>query len=79
MTEGTDDLVNFATSECVRRELETIGNVVNVWPLRNESMRRFSHRVALELQCSIVEREDLLNMVLSLQRHPLATPENENA
>ncbi len=63
-------LLKFATVQCVRRELKTIGNVVSVWPLRNESLRNFSHRIALELQVSIIEREDLLKIVLSLQKHP---------
>ena len=70
-------LVGYATAECVRRELETIGNVVNVWPLRNESLHHFSHRIALELQSSIIEREDLLKIVLSLQRHPTCNPDGE--
>jgi hypothetical protein len=68
------DVIQQATAECTRRELESIGKLMNVWLLRNESLRGFSHRIAIELQCSIIEREDLLNMVLSLQRHPTCNP-----
>jgi hypothetical protein len=67
-------LIKYATTECVRRELRTIGNVVNVWQLRGENDWRLSHRIALALQQSICEREDLLDIVLSLQRHPTCNP-----
>lgn len=67
------NLLNYATAECVRRELERIGNIVNVWSLRKEPLRDFSNRVALELECAIAEREALLAIVLSLQRHPSCT------
>ena len=63
-------LLQFATAECVRRELENIGNVVNVWRLRKEPLRNFSHRIALELEASIMAREEMLAIVLSLQKHP---------
>lgn len=71
------NLLDEMTAECVRRELNLIGNIVNVWRLRNESLHSFSHRIALELQCSIIEREDLLKFLLSLQHHPSCNRKGE--
>ena len=68
--------LEFATAECVRRELDNIGNVVNLWRLRGESNYRLAHRIALALEESICEREDLIDIVISLQKHPSCnTPE----
>ena len=66
-------LIQYATDECVRRELRRIGEIVNVWSLRHEPRRNFCHRIALELEASIIEREDLLAIVLSLSKHPGVT------
>ena len=71
------DLHNHATAECVRGELETIGNLVKIWRLRGESNYHLAHRIALELQVSIIEREDLLKILLSLQRHPTCQPHRD--
>lgn len=73
MSANQDDLVQHATEECVRSELRRIGEVVNVWPLRGELRRNFCHRIALELEASIAERESLLAIVLSLSKHPTST------
>ncbi len=71
-------LVEYATAECVRTELARIGNVVNVWPLRHEPQRNFCHRIALELEASIAERETLLAIVLSLSNHPTCNPSEKS-
>ena len=72
-----DSLLQHATTECVKTEFIRIGNIVNVWRLRKEPLRHFSHRIALTLQeeiCNreneIADREALLAIVLSLQKHP---------
>ena len=61
-------LFQFANSECVRRELDRIGDAVNCWRLRKETDRAFAHRLALHIQESIIDREQLLTLVLSLGR-----------
>jgi hypothetical protein len=68
------DLFRFATDQCVKAELVRIGNIVNVWQLRHEPRRNFCHRIALELEASIAEREALLAIVLSLAKHPTCNP-----
>jgi hypothetical protein len=71
MNGSTQLIVDQATAECVRSELARIGNTVNVWRFKNEPLRNFSHRIALELEASIAAREEMLAIVLSLQKHPI--------
>jgi len=71
-------LAEFATAECVRRELKAIGNTVNVWRLHGENDWRFAHRIALALEESICEREDLLDIVISLRSHPTCNPPEQS-
>jgi len=59
-------LMAFANTECVRRELDRIGDAVNCWRLRNETDRAFAYRLALHIQESIIDREQLLTLVFSL-------------
>ena len=68
MSEPPVSLVAFATAACVTRTLDDIGNAVSCWRLRKESDRAFAHRLALEIQTSIIDREELLSIVLSLAR-----------
>jgi hypothetical protein len=72
------NLLDHATTRSVRRELETIGNLVNVWRLRGENDWRFAHRIALALEESICEREDLLDIVISLRSHPTCNPAEQS-
>jgi hypothetical protein len=63
-------LFEYANSQAVRRELEHIGEAVNVWRLRGECNRHLAHRIALTLTEAICDREALLDIVLSLSRSP---------
>ena len=63
-------LFQFANAECARRELERIGDTVNVWRLSGECDRHLAHRICLALTESICDRETLLDMVISLSRTP---------
>lgn len=66
MPDEQTNLLTFANAEAARRELTVIGDTVNVWRMRGESTRAFSHRICLALQESICDREKMLDLVLSL-------------
>jgi hypothetical protein len=63
-------LFQFANAQCARRELERIGDIVNVWRFSGECDRHFAHRISVALTESICDREALLDMVISLARIP---------
>lgn len=71
MTEQPPDLLQFANKEAVCRELDHIGEVVRCWRLgRRETTRAYAHRLALHIQERIIDHEQLLQIVLSLQSYP---------
>jgi hypothetical protein len=60
-------LATYATAQCVARELDRIGEAVHCWRLsRREPDRDFAARLAIHIQESIIDRETLLDLVLSL-------------
>lgn len=57
------------TRKCARGELDRIGNATHCWRLsRHESDRAFAWRLAIHIQEQIIDREQLLDIVLSLGR-----------
>lgn len=69
MRNDDPSLFEHATAECVTSELNRIGEAVHCCRLfPRETNRAFAHRLVLHVQLSIMDRKQLLELILSLSR-----------